>query len=70
MEEQEYAVLVPLGENGPPCGRAAPESSEEVVIMRIAESGGEITLQDIDDEDERQRVADIAFEGQFEQREG
>jgi hypothetical protein len=86
VDEQEYAVLIPFRGKAPGAGinpkktngpsgdevelESEIEGSEEVVIMRIVEYDGEITLLDIDDEDERQKVADIAFEGLFEQEEG
>ncbi len=75
-DEREYAVLMPIVseeaddiEDEDVESPSEAEDFDEVVIMRVVENDDEITLEDIEDEDEWQRVAD-AFEGQFEQEEG
>ena len=82
---EEYAVLLPLhgelsdleeDEMGIPILDADVDEgddewvSEEAIIMRVIKGdNGEATLQVIEDEDEWQRVADIALERLFEQEE-
>lgn len=69
VDEHEYVVLLPVGEDGCGCGACDcgdDEAESEVIIMRIEKNGEEEFLVPVEDEEELEKAFE-AFQEQVDE---
>jgi hypothetical protein len=65
VDDQEYVVMVPVGEEGCECGGCDSCGETEVIIMKVQKNGDEEFLIPVEDDEELER-AFVAFQEQSE----
>ncbi|MDD3593537.1 MAG: DUF1292 domain-containing protein [Candidatus Gastranaerophilales bacterium] len=58
VEGQDYAALIPVDENG------EEQEGDELILMRFIEENDDYTFEEIEDDEEFNKVAE-AFENEF-----